>query len=328
MWDRIAAVLRNNDHFLSTSHIRPDGDGIASSLALHRILIEMGKSSRWALSDLPPSEFSFLYEPPELERLDQSTPLDDIQVVCALDIPAWERTGEIGERLDNLPAAKICLDHHPRRGPMVETEIRDVGASATAILVYRLLQHLDHPLSLPVAKAIYTGILTDTMSFHLANTNAEAHEVASACIGAGVDPAAIYEIVYGTVSLARLKLTYQVLSTLGVADHGRVAYVYATREMYERAGAKRGDDEDMVEYVRSLGGVHVALFLRELEDGRVRISWRARSEMDVSASARHFGGGGHVRAAGAEVAGPLDRVLNEVVAEAVSRINQANRSSA
>ncbi|MFH1743934.1 MAG: bifunctional oligoribonuclease/PAP phosphatase NrnA [bacterium] len=328
MWNQITAVLRDNDNFLLTSHIRPDGDAICSCLALHRILKEMGKSSRWVLTDPPPSEFSFLYDPSEFERLEQSTPLDEVRVVCALDIPEWSRAGEMGERLGNLSAVKICLDHHPRRGTMAEPEIRDVDASATAVLLYRLVKHLDHPLSLPVAEAIYTGVLTDTMSFHLANTNEEAHEVAAACIQAGVEPAPIYEIVYGTVSMARLKLTSQALSTLGVADGGRVAYIYATRDMYEKANAKRGDDEDMIEFARSLEGVDVALFLRELENGQIRVSWRARGDVDVSASARHFGGGGHVRAAGAEVSGPIDQALKDVVAEAVARVNQAGSSSA
>ena len=328
MWERIAAVLRESDHFLLTSHVRPDGDAVCSILALHRILKEMGKVSRCALSNPPPAEFSFLYEPQELERLDSCTPLDDVRVVCALDLPEWDRVGEMGERLESLSAVKICLDHHPRSGSLVELEVRDVRASATSVLVYRLLRYMDLPLSLPVAQAIYTGILTDTMSFHLANTNVEAHEIAAACIRAGVDPAAVYEVVYGTVSLARVKLTAQVLATVGVTDDGRVAYLYATREMYDRAGAKRGDDEDLVEYSRSLEGVQVALFLRELENGRVRISWRSRRDIDVRDMARHFGGGGHVRAAGADVPGPLNRVLNEVLKETSARVNAADSSSA
>lgn len=327
MWERIAAVLRGNDHFLITSHVRPDGDAICSMLALHRMLKEMRKVSRCALSDSAPTEFSFLYDPQELERLNMSTPLDEVRVVCALDVPGWGRLGEVGKRLERLSAIKICLDHHPRPGSMVELEVRDVEASATAVLVYRLLRHLDLPLSLPVANAIYTGILTDTMSFRLANTNAEAHEVTAACIHAGVDPPAIYEVVYGTVSPARLKLTAQVLSTLGLTDDGRVAYLYATREMYEQAGARQGDDEDLVEYARSLGGVQIALFLRELKNGRVRISWRARRDADVSALARRFGGGGHVRAAGADVPGPLDRVLKDVLAEASAQVSEADSIS-
>ncbi len=321
MSEQIAQIIREEDHFLLTSHVRPDGDAICSSLALRRILEELGKTSRWVLSDDPPSEFSFLYRPDELEKLDDSIDLEDVRVICALDLPDWTRTGDAWERLAKHPAKKICLDHHPRTGSLTDLEMRDTKSSATTVLVYRLLRQLNHPMSLPVAKAIYTGLLTDTMSFHLANTNREAHEVAAECLSAGVNPAEIYEIVYGSVSFSRLKLTSLVLATLAQTEDGRVTYLYATRSMYEQAQAQRGDDEDLVEYARSLEGTHIALFLRELENNRIRISWRSRGEADVAASARHFGGGGHVRAAGADVPGPLERVLDDVIAEAQARLN-------
>lgn len=327
MWDRIVSILRKNDRFLITSHIRPDGDAVGSCLALRRILTEMGKAARWVTHHVPPQEFSFLFQPGELEIFDKFTALDGIDCICALDVSDWRRTGDLAEPLQALTADKICLDHHPCDGVLVEAEVRDEQASATAVLVYRLLRHLDHPLSLPVAEAIYTGVMTDTMSFRLANTNAEAHEVASACLQAGVSAPRIYEQIYGTSSMARLKLASQVLSTLSLAADGRVAYVYATREMYDTAGAVRGDDEDFVEYPRSLAGVEIAIFLRETDVGTVRVSWRARNDMDVSLSARHFGGGGHVRAAGAELNMPLDAALKEVIAEAVERVTHADRSS-
>ena len=324
MLDQIAQIIRDEDHFLLTSHVRPDGDAICSVLALRRMLEEMGKASRWVLSDDPPNEFSFLYQPHELEKLTESIDLNDIRVICALDIPDWKRTGDAWRRLADHPAKKICLDHHPRNGSMTDVEIRDPKSSATTVLVHRLLKRLDHPLSLRVAQAIYTGLLTDTMSFHLANTNAEAHHVAADCVRVGVNPAETYEIIYGTVSFSRLKLTSLVLSTLSRTEDGRISYLYATRAMYQEAGAKRGDDEDLVEYARSLEGTHIALFLRELENGRIRISWRARADVDVAASARHFGGGGHVRAAGADVEGPLERILEDVIAEARGRLEGAS----
>ncbi|HPA46945.1 MAG TPA: bifunctional oligoribonuclease/PAP phosphatase NrnA [bacterium] len=328
MWDRIASILRENHCFLITSHIRPDGDAVGSCLALRRILVEMGKTVRWVMNHVPPQEFSFLYQPEELEIFDQSMDLEGIDCICALDVSDWRRTGDLAEPLQALTVDKICLDHHPCGGFLVEAEIRDEHASATAVLVHRLLQHLNHPLSFPVAEAIYTGVMTDTMYFHLANTNAEAHEVASACLEAGVSAPRIYEYIYGTSSVARLKLAAKVLSTLLLAGDGRVAYVYATREMYDTAGAVRGDDEDFVEYPRSLAGVEIAIFLRETDVGTVRVSWRARNDMDVSLSARHFGGGGHVRAAGAELNVPLDTALKEVIADAVARVTHADSSSA
>ncbi len=324
MWERIAAVLREGDHFLVTSHINLDGDAICSTLALHLLLKDMGKASRWALVDVPAPEFSFLYEQGELERLQNSTSLEDVRVICALDIPSWQRLGDVAERIERLQATKICLDHHPREGSLVDLEVRDMAASATGVLVYRLIEYMGLSLSPPVARAIYTGILTDTMSFRLANTNPECHQVASACIRAGADPADIYKRIYGTLSVSRLKLAAEALSTLRITPDGRIAYMYLTREMYQRANAKGGDDEDLVEFARSVEGVDIAIFLREQENGRIRMSWRARDDADVSVLARQFGGGGHLRAAGADTYGSLDDVLQEALARATAYLQKTD----
>jgi phosphoesterase RecJ-like protein len=159
-----------------------------------------------------------------------------------------------------------------------------------------------------IAENIYTGILTDTGSFHYSNTSPRAFAVARKCLLAGVDPWKVAEKIYETQPLARLRLLPLVLETLEAADSGRISFVVVTQRMMKQTGASPALTEDFINFPRSLKGAEVALLFREIEPEKYRVSLRSRGNVDVARVAKEFQGGGHPSAAGCTVEGNLDKV--------------------
>ncbi len=293
---------------------------MGSALAMARILSKLGKRAQVILPDSPGAMYESFYSPGEIIVYDPNK--TDVAGFCALlvlDVSTWDRLGTLGQTMQNVAIPRACIDHHPETVSFSATEVRDPEASATAVLVYDLVKSLGVELTKSIAEAIYLGIMVDTQSFKLGNTNADAHEAAASCLMAGVEPATVYEPVFGTIPKRRYDLLAAALPTLTLHAQGKVATIHTRLSMYEACGASGEDDEGLVEYPRSIQGVEVAIFLRERDDRTVKVSWRSR-HADVRESARRFGGGGHVRAAGATIEGKIDAVIDMVVQEVSSRL--------
>ena len=320
-WSEILEFVRSNQDFLVTSHVHPDGDAVGSSIAMARILHGLGKRAQVILADPPAPMYGSFHAPGEIQVFDtESTDLSGYRSLIVVDVSAWNRLGALGDSLQGKELPSACIDHHPASESFCDFEVRDTEASATAVMIHDLARALGVEINLPTAEAIYMGVMVDTQSFRLPNTNADAHDVAAACLRLGVAPAKIYEPVFGTYSKQRMGLMAAALPTLTVHAKGRVATILTTQALYDSSGANSDDDEGLVEYPRSIEGVEVAIFLRERRDGTVKVSWRSRDELDIRESAVYFGGGGHVRAAGAVIPGKIDRVLLAVVDEVANRL--------
>ncbi len=320
-WSALKAFISSYSHFVVTSHIHPDGDAVGSSLAMARLLHRLGKKADVILSDEPAPMYSTFHAPGEIAVYKAGeTDLTPYDALLVVDVSSWDRLGTLGDALKNNGLPGACVDHHPSDDDVTPTVVRDIDASATACLICELVEEMAVPLDYPLAEAIYLGVMVDTQSFRLPNTNRQAHRVAAACLEAGIEPAKIYEPVYGTSPKRKLELLALALPTLSVYAEGKVATIHTTRKMYETSGACGDDDEGLVEYPRQIEGVEVAIFLREWDDGTVKVSWRSRDAYDIRESAIHFGGGGHVRASGAAIEGSIDAVRKEVIDEIVQRL--------
>ncbi len=210
----------------------------------------------------------------------------------------------IGERCRSL----VNIDHHPYSEDFGNIYYVDTQACATGIMIYRLLQAGGYQVSRDVAICVYTAILSDTGSFRYSNANPEAFRVAGEMIALGVDPWAIASGLYENQDLERLRLLALSLPTLRISSCGLYASLAVTLDMYASAGAHEEHTDRFINYPRSIRGVEVAIFFRQLAADRFKVGFRSKGNIDVGALARAMHGGGHHNAAGAEVQGSLENV--------------------
>lgn len=296
--------------FLISSHKHPEGDAIGSMLALGLALKDLQKEV-WLLNQDPvPENLSFL---PGAESITPHAPANSsFDVILAVDCGDKTRLGEEFSKISRWGKI-INIDHHISNSYFGDINLVDVEASSTAEIIYDLLQKIKVPFKANIAENIYVGILTDTGSFHYANTSAKAFQVARECLRAGVDPGKVAEKIYENQPLSRLRLLALVLETLEVQAAGQISLVVVTQKMMEETGATPDQTEDLVNFPRSLKGTEVALLFREINYGQYRVSLRSRGKINVAQIATEFQGGGHPNAAGCTVEGDLLTVKEKVI---------------
>ncbi|MDX9754022.1 MAG: bifunctional oligoribonuclease/PAP phosphatase NrnA [bacterium] len=317
----VQAVIKAHQRFLVSSHTHADGDAVGAALAFKRMLEQMGKDVRWVMDEDPGETYEIFYSPEELEVYSSASDFSSCEVIVMVDAGEWHRLGAVGEVLQDHPGHKLCIDHHYPKNDFNGTRFLRVKSPSTTVIMYHLCKFLQLEWNLAIAEPIYLGIIVDTINFHLPHTTKETHLIAADCLDAGVLPARVYEPVFGTVSQARLQLMCDVFENLEILGDGKVATVYTTLAMMERAGASRNDDDRFVDLLRGLKGVRIGIYFREETDGTVKVSWRAKGDNNILISAQHFGGGGHMRAAGASIPGPMDKVRNQVLANILTRLS-------
>jgi phosphoesterase RecJ-like protein len=322
----ITAWLREpgNDHFLVTSHVNPDGDGLASMLACGRILRSLGKQV-WLVADgfLSPR---YAYLPsietvvPYREGLEAELPVAN---VITVDVPTLSRLERVA-RLIPRHASILKIDHHPSDDHFGRFNYVETGVSSTAELVYHLCAGLEIPFDAALGTWIYTGIAFDTGRFRFSSTTANALSIAGEMVRAGANPQLIAEQLFYEYRPTTLSLLAATLQSLECLLDGRLAILALDYSQLSQARYRDEDGDGFVDYAVSLQGVEVALFLREHEPGQIRVSLRAKHDFDVRAVAEVFGGGGHRKAAGARLSGTLQEAKARLVAEVQERLSLSN----
>jgi bifunctional oligoribonuclease and PAP phosphatase NrnA len=302
--------IERRQRFVLTSHARPDGDAIGSALACCEVLRCLGKDAEVVLHDPVPR----IYQPlPFADRVLQADRVNgNYDAAIILECDSIQRT-----RLEGLEHRfLISIDHHLSGRPFAHVNWIDPTATATAELVYRLAREARVAISPEIATCLYTALMTDTGSFMFRGTNEHTFALARELVLAGADPAHCARNIYFAHSTAKMRLLGAALSNLH--REGPFAWIWITREQMERSQAKEEDCEGLVNYALSIGEVEVAIFFREMPDGRYRVSLRSKGALNVAHIAEGFGGGGHECASGCSMEGPL--------AIAVARILEKIRS--
>jgi phosphoesterase RecJ-like protein len=260
MLSEVLKQIEQRDHFLLTSHARPDGDAIGSALACCQILRSMGKQADVVMHDGVPRIYRRL---PFAETVVQTDTVNgSYQTAIILECDSIQRTRLRG--LDNH--FLINIDHHQSGRPFAHVNWIDPQAVATAELVYRLSREAGVRITPEIATCLYTALLTDTGSFMFEGTNAHTFELARELVLAGADPARCARSVYFAHSTAKVRLLGSALSNL--QKEGPLAWIWVTQEQMDKAQAKEEDCEGLVNYALAIRDVEVAVFLRELPDGR------------------------------------------------------------
>jgi phosphoesterase RecJ-like protein len=321
-WAPFVDFVRRHQRFLLTTHVRPDGDGLGSMLALANVLDQHGKTSRLVVASVLPPRYDFLDPARRIQRFEP--PGDDCrgaEAVIVLDTGTWNQLGDFGNLLRSLSVPKVVIDHHVTQDDLGALRLVDPTAEATGRLVFEAVTALGGPLTPEAAHALFVAVAMDTGWFRHSNTTPATLTLAAALVQAGARLTAAYENLFERNTLGRLKLTGVVLERLKVTDGGRVAYTEIRRVDYEATGATPQDSEDLVNYTLSLAGVEVGLFFMEQPRGGVKVSFRSRGRVDVARLAETFGGGGHRASAGATLAAPLDDARARVLAAASAALS-------
>jgi bifunctional oligoribonuclease and PAP phosphatase NrnA len=294
-----------------TTHVRPDGDGLGSILALAETLRHQGKEVRLTVASIFPPRYAFL-DPQK--TIKQFVPPGDegADVIIVMDTGTWNQLDSFGPFLKRSQAVKVVIDHHLTQDDLGAVRFVDATAEATGRLAYDAILALGGPLTATVADCLFVAVAYDTGWFHHRNMEPATFALASELMSAGACPAVLFEQLNEQNSLGRLKLHGPLADRLCVTLDGRVAYSEIHRSDYAETGATPQDTEDMINFIRSLAGPLVYLLFMEQPRGGVKVSFRSRG-VDVARIAEQLGGGGHRLASGATVEAPLDEVRARVL---------------
>jgi phosphoesterase RecJ-like protein len=312
-FDQIGRALREHQTFAVLGHVRPDGDALGSQLALGVSLRQLGKNVRIWNEEGMLDKYSFLPCANLLTRPPAQP--EDVDVAVALDTAIQNR---LGTTVAAIKSAKlwINIDHHPSNPGYGDIVYIDPKSPATGQILFELMTQQQLPIDPAIAENLYVAISTDTGSFQYPNTTARTFEIAAELVRVGVDVGRASQLIYENYPRRRVELLRDLLGTMQFDAKDRVASFSLSMATAKKLGVLPEDNEGLIDHLRAIRGVIVAVFFEELPDGKVRVSMRSKSEkVNVCAICEKFGGGGHVLAAGARVKGTLAEVEKKILEE-------------
>jgi phosphoesterase RecJ-like protein len=298
----MADEIRRRQRFVVTSHARPDGDAIGSSLAMAFALEQLGKNVRVVLRDAPPPPLLVF---PGVDRIEVTGRVDDpADAVIVMECGDLKRTG-----IEGLERGFVLnIDHHPGNSMFGAVNWFDVSAAACGEMVFDLIRELDVPLTFEIATHVYITILTDTGSFHYSNITPRTFDICRLCMEAGVDPPLVARNIFDSNNLGRLKLFGAVLSRMQLDATGRIATLYVDERLRAETGGTYEDTEGLINLPLTVKDIQASVFFKENGPNDWRVSMRSKGAVDINAVAKRYGGGGHKNASGCSVTGTFDEL--------------------
>jgi phosphoesterase RecJ-like protein len=292
--------LEKSKNVMIASHVRPDGDAIGSLLGLGLALLDAGKSVRMVLVDGVPSSFKHLEGSERIVK----EPTAEYDTFITVDSADFKR---VGKAFENIGKPDINIDHHKTNESFGKINLIEAEEVATAAILARHLPEWGYNITKPISAALLTGIITDTLGFRTSNTNPSALRLCAMLMETGVDMTDLYMKALVKKSFHAARYWGAGLSRLEQKN----GIVWATLTLNDRklAGYSGNDDADLINMISAIDGNKVGMIFVEQSDNHVKISWRALEPgIDVSQVAKHFKGGGHAAAAGADIPGGLTEI--------------------
>jgi phosphoesterase RecJ-like protein len=321
MLSQVVELIEKKDRFAITSHVRPDGDGLGSSLGLLWLLKALNKDAEVIMHDPPPHSYRRLPGAEMIRvvpRVDRS--YDAVFVIECSDI---DRPG-----LEDLEKQLVVnIDHHSTTELFGSVNWIDSTAAAVGEMIYNLCKATGVRVTKEIAECVYTALLTDTGSFHYSNTTERTFKIASELVRTGVKPAKTAEAIFGSYQWPKIGLLSEVLSTAKRDETGHVAWMWQTIEMQAKTQACDEDADGFVNYPLAVAEVEAAALFKETSPGVYRTSLRSKGDVNVAKIAEQFGGGGHRNAAGCTLKGnssEIEQKLVPLLQDAVKRANGAS----
>jgi bifunctional oligoribonuclease and PAP phosphatase NrnA len=309
---KFKSLIDSGDRFLLLTHVRPDGDAYGCILAMAHSLKKLGKDATlWSedgMSDryqfLPGSDWVKGGKPPE-GKFDARIVMDNANI---------QRVGKI--QLPSDPASPVVnIDHHASNPGYGDLSYIDSQRASCGEIIFDLLKTTKMPITLEAAKCLFVAISTDTGSFQYPAVTSETFKTAAELIEHGINLGEISQQTFESHPPRRLLLLREVLQSAKFDSHDQIGYFWIDRESYQKSGAKPEDTEGIIDHIRGIRPVRVAVLFEEVpEDGLIRMSFRSKDKrIDVNKVAQQFGGGGHSAASGARVVGNRTDVEKRVL---------------
>jgi phosphoesterase RecJ-like protein len=305
-----------------TTHIRPDGDGIASELALYLTLRAQGKEVYIVNQDKTPEMYRWLPAADSIIELDGEGGSDlpnhfDLSVL--LDCSSESR---IGGAIDIIKRGLkiISIDHHESTDCLRDDCYIDTSASSIGEILFDLIYELHVQLNREIAHCLYTSIIWDTGSFAYSNTSAKVFSIVSKLLEYGVEPAFIYNLVYNNKSLAHFRLLGRALELLNVDRSGKIVSLRLPLEVYRNVGAQEEDNEGIIEVIKGLKNIELVIFLRQIDPYKIKGSLRSVNRVNCNFLAGLFGGGGHLKASGFTIKGDVQKDGMEIIERIIEEV--------
>lgn len=293
-YDELAEVIQSVNSIYLFPHIHMDGDSLGSSVSLCKAIKSMGKECFVIVEDKIPDNLLFLDNEYCISKFDTMQPAELSICVDCSDAGRFPKRSELFAK----SSISMCIDHHRTSECSCDYNYVDGSAAATGQLVYRLILALGIKIDKEMGEALFAAITTDTGNFQYSNTSRATHEIIAELYDAGIDANKVSVELYENVRKERLMIENRALGTLRIFCEGQVAIAYVTQQMLKETGAMMEETENVVQQLRSMRGVEVAVFLKEMDSETVKVSMRSKKKVDVASIAAEFAGGGHVRAAG------------------------------
>ena len=282
-WTPFVDFVRDHQRFVLTTHVRPDGDGLGSMLALADTLERHGKTVSLTVASVIPPRYDFLDPRRRVQRF--APPGDAYRgadAAIVLDTGTWNQLGDFGTFLRTLNVPKVVIDHHLTQDDLGALRLVDATAEATGRLVFEAVAALGGPLTENAAHCLFIALAMDTGWFRHSSTTPATFALASMLTRSGAKPTAAYDALFERNTLGKLKLIGLALDRLQTALDGKVAYTEIHRTDYATTGAVPADSEDLINYTRSIAGVEVGLLFMEQPQGGVKVSFRSQARVDVA----------------------------------------------
>ena len=325
MLGQVIELIEKHQRFAVTSHIRPDGDSLGSSLALCWIVRGLNKEAEVIMCDHVPHAYSRL---PGADEVRVAPDVDrEYDAVFVIECSDVTRPG--------LPSLKdqfvVNIDHHSTTELFGDLNWIDSTAAAVGEMIYNLAKAIGAKITPEIASCVYAALLTDTGSFHFSNTTERTFKIASELVRHGAQPAKLSQAIFYNYPYSKVLLSGAVLSTLRRDESGRIAWITMTQKALEESGANEDDSDGIINYPLTVGDVDcrvvpvpslddvpddvVAAFFREMSNSTYRISLRSKNRVNVARVAESFGGGGHANAAGFTIKADYHNLTQEVIAK-------------
>ncbi|MCC6865431.1 MAG: bifunctional oligoribonuclease/PAP phosphatase NrnA [Ignavibacteria bacterium] len=321
----IVDLINNNQEFILTSHVNPDGDSIGSEIALFIYIKSLGKNARILNYSPTPDNYTFLDKDKVIEQFDETKHKDMIlnaDVIFILDTNEYERIRTLEPFIKLSSAKKTVIDHHLGFKPEeFDYYIIDTNSPATGEILYRFFKDIEinysgkKIINPQIAEALYTAIMTDTGSFKYERTDAETHLIISELLKHGINPYDIYSKVYNNATAGKLHLLGRFLENVKLLYEGRLAYSTMLQKDFKETDTDEYAIEGFSTHLLSLSTVTLGIVFTETKNG-VKLSFRSKGNVYSNLLAKEFGGGGHQNASGAFVAGGR---INDLIEEAVKK---------
>jgi bifunctional oligoribonuclease and PAP phosphatase NrnA len=309
---------------LITTHVRPDGDALGSSAAMHLALRKLNIESEILLLSHLPRKYAFVFNDHGVPHIDAELGippkfnLDHYDAFLVVDTGTWSQLPFLMERITSWRKPKIVIDHHLTQENWADVKLVDTSAAAAGEIVAEVLERWKTPLDRALATVLYVAIVSDTGWFQFSNTRPQTLRLGAKLMELGVDTDRIYQMLYQNERAERVALQTRAQDSLELLADGRLAVMTIRKEDFHETRANVPDTENLINIPLQIATVEVAILVTEpLDNGPVRISLRSKGQVDVARFAEQFGGGGHARASGLKIPTSLADARDQVVAAMV-----------